>query len=319
LPADKVDGVQDMTSRSTGASLDALSMARMKDFGWGNGLLLEARGTSRRIGDLVELCYTALEPHRLRTICDFLYWLWLVDDALECERDALDAHARWMPVLSVLRDASPSDSTLRDLPAAARDSLVAILAELTSRWHADWFQYFKAVTADFLNSAIDEVGRRQKQLVPSFADYTRHRLRVGAVPSALALVCYASSLELPTVQLECAPIAELLEHANRAICWTNDVDGFEREVVRGHDVHNLILVLARERNISLDEARRQALLLAQRIRHGSSRARSRRGSRCTRAGGGREALVDGLALLGAPHFAARRPRRNLTRLMTRAY
>jgi len=193
---------------------------------------------------------TASEPS-LRLFADWNTWLFLLDDefderAFGRQPDRLaQLHAR---LLAILRGARPS---------ADDDTRYHALHDLTKRFDAaapaGWMRRFiDCVEATFAASVWEAHNRKQLR-TPGEAEYLDMRPFTSAVYCFLCFIEIAEQLSLPSNVRRSAPIRALSHMTNNAISWFNDLISYPKEIARG-DVHNLVYIVHRERNISVEDA-----------------------------------------------------------------
>lgn len=111
-----------------------------------------------------------------------------------------------------------------------------------------------------------EAANRRLGRVPTLREYvTLRRFTGGLLPNLELFAALGGFTLTPWVRAD-PDVCELLDAANDAICWTNDIFSEARERAAG-DVHNLVLVLEHHHHLPPGWAFRQAQeMIADRIR-----------------------------------------------------
>ena len=147
---------------------------------------------------------------------------------------------------------------LRNEPNAAHaDPFLAALYDVWQRLSARstpvWRGRFRRTLESGLDSYIWEATNRERGVLPPLAEYMRMRRLTGGWLTDVALVDVAERFSLPSVVYHDAHVGQLLDAANNIICWANDLYSLRKELRKG-DVHNLVLILQRDQQVTLQEA-----------------------------------------------------------------
>ena len=197
-------------------------------------------------------------PQReLDLMSDFTSWLFWHDDV--CDETALgedpDALSRQFEALfgiltrrGPVRAGEPFDCAFADL----RDRF-----ETVAPSHA-WFTRFATSVQQYFDGCVWEASNRRDRLVPNVEAYIRMRRFACGMYIYLDFVELAMRAELPLVVRGHGDVARLGQIANHVAAWHNDLFSLGKELAFG-DVHNLVVVLAKERAVDLAEARRMAV------------------------------------------------------------
>ncbi len=122
--------------------------------------------------------------------------------------------------------------------------------------HPEWQKRFIDDTEKYLEAQIWEVNNRNNNQVPRVEDYIMNRQHTGGVFPCFDLIEAVDRIYLPP-EARNRIVIELTKAANNLIVWSNDMMSLQKEVVVG-EVHNLIVVLQHQRQISLQAALDQA-------------------------------------------------------------
>jgi hypothetical protein len=214
---------------------------------------------SERFTWLVGGFYPWAERRELELISDFTSWLFWHDDV--CDETTLGedpaALARqfdWL--LGILT---------RRRPVRASDPFDLAFADLRDRFEEaspgpSWLVRLAASVQQYFEACVWEAANRRHGRVPGVDVYRAMRPFAGGMYIYLDFVELAGRAELPLVARGHRDVQRLQEITLNVACWHNDFFSLDKELAYG-DVHNLVVVIARERNVSLSEARAVAIAL----------------------------------------------------------
>ena len=137
--------------------------------------------------------------------------------------------------------------------------LVQALADLRRRMepHASsgWMDRFTSTMKDYLQAVVWEAANHTQGITPDLATYLKMRpFFSGIYPSFdLIEVEVSKDMELPNTVRANKTVQELRLIANNVLAWSDDIISLEVEMEQGK-VHNLVLVLQREHQLTLQEA-----------------------------------------------------------------
>jgi hypothetical protein len=202
-------------------------------------------------GSFMARAYPTASETSLRLFADWNTWLFLLDDEFD-EREfgrQPDQLARLhRRLLAILRGARPR---------ADEDTRYHALHDLTARFHAAapaaWMRRFVGCVEATFAASVWEAHNRKQARTPGEAEYLEMRPFTSAVYCFLSLIEIAEQLSLPSGVRRNATIRALSLMANNVISWFNDLISYPKEIARG-DVHNLVYIVHRERNISIEDA-----------------------------------------------------------------
>ncbi|MBC6417959.1 MAG: hypothetical protein GDA44_03780 [Prochloron sp. SP5CPC1] len=192
-------------------------------------------------------------PEIFAIITNFYTWLFILDDY--CEDLGINKHPELLPALhsrslAILRGEKP---THRDAP------LVQALADIRRRVepHASsgWMDRFTSNMEDYLQALVWQAANHTQGITPDLATYLKMRSFLSAVYPSFDFIEIEVSkdMELPNQVRANKTVQKLKLIANNVVSWSNDIIGLEKEMELG-DVHNLVLVLQREHQLTLQEA-----------------------------------------------------------------
>jgi terpene synthase-like protein len=205
----------------------------------------------RRYGELMARAYPHAPLAALQLVSDWNTWLFLLDD--ECDETGLgkdparlaQVHAR---LLAIMRGALYGDQA-RPQICALHDLTTRLLARTGERW----LRRFSRQVEQYFAANVWEATNRLQGAMPDGATYRTMRPFTGAVYSYLQLIEFTEQLDLPPTVRDHPDVQGLAQMTNNCICWSNDIISLEKELIHG-DVHNLVLILGAEQNLSLQEA-----------------------------------------------------------------
>ncbi|NLR82091.1 terpene synthase family protein [Chitinophaga eiseniae] len=195
--------------------------------------------------------------HELCIIADFNTWLFILDD--QCDEAAVGRKADYLK--SVMAGLMDILQTNQIVTLATGGPLAAGLSSIWDRMRAisspAWRLRFIRSMQDYFMSCIWEAENREAGRVPSVDDYIHMRPYTGALLADIEAIEIIEKIYLPRPVVEQALLQRMIQACNNVVCWSNDLFSCTKESRQG-DVHNLVLVLQHQRQISLQEAVDQA-------------------------------------------------------------
>lgn len=220
-------------------------------FGLIRGERAAQRLNSRYYGELMARAYPHARLESLQLVSDWNTWLFFLDD--QCDETGLgNAPSKLAQVhaclLAILRGAAPSAD---DGPQSRA------LWDLTNRLYAQageaWLRRFSSRVEEYFAANVWEATNRLQGTMPDVATYRAMRPFTGAVYTYLQLIEFTEQLDLPPAVHNHADVHRLAQMTNNCICWSNDIISLEKELRHG-DVHNLVLILRSEQNLTIQAA-----------------------------------------------------------------
>lgn len=204
-----------------------------------------------KFATLMARAYPTAHTDALQLIADWNTWTFLLDDQF-------DEHSTGHNPVAVERMHGYILTVLAgNQPQRDADVRMHALHQISQRLHqqrnAEWMAHFERQVRDTLAASLWEARNRQAGLIPTEHDYRYWRQFTSGVLCYFALIELAQQLILPVFVLEHPIIQQLVQAANYAICWSNDLFSLPKEMARG-DVHNLVFIVQHERQISLEAA-----------------------------------------------------------------
>lgn len=231
--------------------------AWLEQFGLGPG---NAHARSAFAASFVGLA-AALHPRACRTAlrltADWYSLMFLHDDRCDSSgigKDPARLQSLVDRLLSVFQGGPlrPDDEPFAHALADVRGRLLA--------WGGPtWFAELTGEVRAYLNALSWEATNRADGTVPPLDEYLHMRPITAGLQIDRAFLEVMDGVRLPCAVRNHPQVQQLAVHADRAVCWSNDILSLEKELQDG-DVHNLIPVLMHARCLSrqaaLDEAAR---------------------------------------------------------------
>ena len=202
-------------------------------------------------------CYPNASLVDLQWISDWVSWIFLFDDQNdEAEQGrGTERLAECRPLLLDIMRGGPLQDDNQMLQAWHD-----LWSRIRPKVKPDWLERLTQQHDDYFLACIWEASNRKAGIVPDTKTYLLKRLDSGAVYPCLTLIEFVGKLNLPDNVL-CHPvISQLSLSTNNLVCWSNDIFSLEKEVKNG-DMHNLVITLSNEHQISLQQAADKAILM----------------------------------------------------------
>ncbi|MCX7593946.1 MAG: terpene synthase [Fischerella sp.] len=196
------------------------------------------------------------EFEELTVVNDWVTWLFIWDD--QCDMSDIGKkpelveffHNRFLDILK------GAELTSNDIPLsyALGDIRQRILEKGTKRW----FDYFVNAVEQYFDGCILEAKNRAQGIVPNADIYTKIHMSSGAMESSMEFIEFCNHLNFPDFVRTNDIVRKLTNMTNKIVCWCNDIFSASREMASG-DVHNLVLVLHYQQELSLEQAMKRAV------------------------------------------------------------
>jgi hypothetical protein len=197
------------------------------------------------------------QTRELELISDFTSWLFWHDDVcdettLGEDPAALAQQFAWL--LGILTGRKP---------VRPDDPFDRALADLRDRFHEaapgwGWFARMVTSVQHYFDACVWEASNRRHRRVPSVGSYIGMRRLAGGMYIYVDFVELAARAELPLPARGHREAVRLAQITCNVACWHNDLFSLDKELAYG-DVHNLVVVLAQERQIPIAAARALAV------------------------------------------------------------
>lgn len=220
--------------------------------------LRDARALERfqagRFAWLAGRAYPSANFDTLLLVSTYMSWLFVLDDLCD-EAELGCAPERLQGVFEQLIEHMryPRPLGLEDGPLVA--GLADVWERLCQRAAPGWAERFTRDFEGYARGCVWEAENRAQARVPSLAEYMERRRQTSALYLFFDLIELSEGLSLRDDHLE--HVRALRERANDGVSWFNDIVSLEKELRLG-DVHNLVIVLRHEHQLSLPEAVEQA-------------------------------------------------------------
>jgi len=206
------------------------------------------------IGTLAALCFPLVAPNsRIQPLVRWILWGIMLDDYYEpCSISELqDIRQR---LIAILEGEQPKlwDNGIYWQAAALRDDLKALMPD-------HWMERFIVHQDTQLEGMILESPYKIAGCSPSLEDFIHIRELSVAIYPMLDLLEVQEGTALPDTIVMDPVVRRLARLATRMTAWLNDLYTLPKELLRDNDPFNLVLVLQRERQLSLEEAYGAAL------------------------------------------------------------
>ncbi len=187
----------------------------------------------------------------------YMSWLFMLDDLCD------EAELGWTPerlkllheeLIERMRYPRP----LRGDESPVVEGLADIWERLRQRATPGWLERFTRTFEAYARGCVWEAENRAQQRVPPLAEYMERRRYTSGLYLFFDLIELADEALLSGAELEL--LRALKERANDGVSWFNDIVSLEKEL-RAGDVHNLVVVLRQEHQLSLEEAVARAVRL----------------------------------------------------------
>lgn len=204
-----------------------------------------------KFGRLAARAYPNAALDRLEIISDWNTWLFIIDD--QCDESGLGKHPDQLSALhsrclKVLFGNKPAHE---EIPLVhALHNIYTRLQPLASQ---AWLARFAKSASDYFEATLWEAQNRYHNRWPNIDSYIRMRPYSGGLYTDIELIEISENIHFPCIVRSDPCINELATITNNVVCWCNDVISIRKEKAHG-DIHNLVLIMQQELQISLNEA-----------------------------------------------------------------
>lgn len=224
----------------------------MQDIGYIKSDQALERFNAAKFAWMVGRAYPDASVDKLVTISIWLSWLFILDDL--CDEDEIGKHpprlrALHQSLVNYMRHPRPMTEDDNILLVGLSDSWTRISALSSPEWRERFIISFE----DYSLGCQWEAANRVENTVPALDDYLYHRRQTSALYIFFDFIEFAGDFTLPRAVLEDESVMYLKLMANDVCSWFNDILSLEKELQSG-DIHNLVIVLQREKQISVQEA-----------------------------------------------------------------
>ncbi|MBG1266111.1 terpene synthase family protein [Nostoc sp. WHI] len=207
---------------------------------------------------LAASAYPNCRLEELKIAHDWLSWVFIWDD--QCDLSELknqpevlkNFHQRYLEILN--------GAELISQDTLFSHALIDLRQRTLERASIKWFKYFISYLEDYFCGCVQEATNRAKGIVPDVDTYIMIRRSSVGVYAVLALAEFCNQFMIPDVLRNHYLVKKLELITTDIIAWSNDIFSASREIASG-DVHNLIFVLHYHKQISIEEATKQVMVI----------------------------------------------------------
>ncbi|RDB26083.1 Linoleate 10R-lipoxygenase COP4 [Hypsizygus marmoreus] len=196
---------------------------------------------------LVSRAYAYAGHEQFRTCCDFVNVLFVFDEFSD-DQDGKGALATGNIFLNAMKDPNWDDrSTFSQMTKVFRTRFLRLCRpKATARFLKHWETYCASV--------VKEAELREANTILDVDSFIALRRENSAVRLCYGLVEYCLGTDLPDDVFEDPTFMEIYWAAVDLVCWANDVYSYDMEQSKGIDGNNIVTVLMKNNNITLQEA-----------------------------------------------------------------
>jgi 5-epi-alpha-selinene synthase len=210
----------------------------------------DAHAAAARFGWLAARAYPWSSSEGLQLASDWATWLFMRDDlcdegGLRDDPSAMRRHCDAM--IGVLLEGIADES---DPHAKAIAELRSRIIRLGGR---ERLGRFVGPTVDYFEACVWEAENRARGAVPTVSEYIAMRRHTGGVLTCMAIADVIDGNRPSLIDQQDPRVRRLIEIANDAVCWSNDIFSAEKEMLQG-DFHNLVLIVKFTRDCALETA-----------------------------------------------------------------
>ena len=205
---------------------------------------------------MVARMFPNADEDALCTFCDLNTFLFFLDDQFD-HPDAQsgfngkDKFRHFVKRLVNILQHNEKTTLEKDGPVFA--ALGDLWRRLKRMSDASWQQQFINGIIAIFEAAVWQFENERRQILPGLTDYMNNRQYLGAANVATDTIPVAERIELPGYVYDHRIVHRLTELCRNTVCWANDLFSFSKEMEH-LDQYNLVAILKREHNLSLDDA-----------------------------------------------------------------
>ncbi|OCQ88971.1 terpene synthase [Nostoc sp. MBR 210] len=200
--------------------------------------------------------YPHYQLEELKVGNDWLSWLFIWDD--QCDLSDLRKQPQALQVvhdrfLEIFKGEKPTSS---DIPLT--HALSDIRQRMLKLWGERYFHLLIPCLEDYFNGCVLQAKNHSQSRTPDIETYIKTRRLSLAGDLVLAWIEYFNGLQIPNNLRKHYIIEKINEMTINILAWCNDIFSFPKELA-SKDVHNLVLVLHYQQQISLKQAVNEAV------------------------------------------------------------
>ncbi|TFK33445.1 isoprenoid synthase domain-containing protein [Crucibulum laeve] len=200
-----------------------------------------------KAGELTASCYPNADSFHLRVCDDFMNYLFNLDDWLD-EFDVEDTNGMADCCIGSMRDPINFETDKR--AGRMTKSFFGRLVQTSGPGCRDRFIHSMDL---FFKAVAQQASDRAHGVTPDLESYITIRRDTSGCKPCFQLIEFAGGIDLPQEVVDHPIIQSLEEATNDLVTWSNDIFSFNVEQSR-QDTHNMIPVVMRQKNLSLQEA-----------------------------------------------------------------
>lgn len=215
----------------------------------GGNLSLKKRNAFHglKAGLLTSWCYPNAAFPQLRVCCDFMNWLFHLDNISDDMNDRGTVRTG-VDIMNTLYHPH-SYSPMSRVGKMTKDFWKRLVVTGTPGMQQRFME-----TMDFFFQAVTQQAQdRENGVVPDLESYISMRRDTSGCKPCWALIEYAYNLDLPDEVMDHPIIRALGEAANDLVTWSNDIFSYNVEQSKG-DTHNMIVVVMMQEGLDLQSS-----------------------------------------------------------------
>lgn len=204
--------------------------------------------SASRFGIFIGKCHPQGLIEKVIAVAKYATWLFIYDDMIEkkTEEEIEALHARTLQVLK--------GDTVTEKDHRLMKGLHEIAASINQIAPSKiWKERFYNENASYCRYSKKEAENRLHKRVPTLAEYLIERPEFSGTKIMFALIELIENITIPEETFHSPLIQKILLLAANAVNWENDFLSAQKEYLND-DVHNLIFVLQKEYDCSIEEA-----------------------------------------------------------------
>ncbi|BAY18135.1 terpene synthase metal-binding domain-containing protein [Anabaenopsis circularis NIES-21] len=196
--------------------------------------------------------YPHYQLEELKIGNDWLSWLFIWDD--HCDLSDLRkqpqvlkvVHKRFLEIFTGAEEATSKDIPLTHALSDLRQRMIKM-------WGARYFHLLIPCLEDYFNGCVLQADNHSQKTIPDLETYIKTRRLSLAGDLVLAWIEYFNCLRIPNILRKHQIIEKINEMTINILAWCNDIFSFPKELA-SNDVHNLVLVLHYQQQLSLEQS-----------------------------------------------------------------
>ncbi|KAF7346245.1 Terpenoid synthase [Mycena sanguinolenta] len=197
---------------------------------------------------LASLAYPKLNKEQLRTGCDMMMLFFVFDEYTDDKSASVVEHYAGIVMDALHHPEIPRPVNECLLGEVARQFWALAVKSSSPMSQKRFIQTFARYTAAVVEQAAD----RDRKHVRSIEEYMYlRRFTIGAEPSYIPLIL---SMDLPDEVIDHPAIVSLSAFVTDMIIFDNDICSYNKEQAAGDDLHNILTIVMKEKNVSLEGA-----------------------------------------------------------------